>query len=139
MRLIVGMTGASGVVLGVELLKRLREIDSVETHLVMTTGAELTLRDETELDIADVRSLADFFYDVKQMDASIASGSFRADGMIVVPCSMKTLAGIASGYSENLLLRAVDVCLKENRKLVFVLREMPFSRIHLRNMLEVED
>ena len=139
MRLIVGITGASGVVLGVELLKRLREIDSVETHLVMTTGAELTLRDETELDIADVRSLADFFYDVKQMDASIASGSFRADGMIVVPCSMKTLAGIASGYSENLLLRAADVCLKENRKLVLVPREMPFSRIHLRNMLEVAD
>ena len=103
MRLIIGMTGASGIVLAVELLKRLRKIDSVETHLVMTAGAELTLHDETELDIADVRSLANFFYDVKHMDAPIASGSFRADGMIVVPCSMKTLAGIASGYSENLL------------------------------------
>ena len=139
MRLIVGMTGASGVVIAVELLRRLKEIDSVETHLIITDGAQLTIRDETNFDVFEIRRLADYVYDVNQMDASIASGSFLVDGMIVVPCTMKTLAGIASGYCENLLLRAADVCLKENRKLLLVPREMPFSRIHLRNMKELAD
>ena len=136
MRLIIGMTGASGVVLAVKLLQRLKEIDSVETHLIITEGAELTVRDETKFDIFEIRRLANFVYDVNQMDASIASGSFLVDGMIIVPCTMKTLAGIAAGYCENLLLRAADVCIKENRKLP---REMPFSRIHLRNMKELAD
>ena len=139
MRLIVGMTGASGAVIGVELLRRLKEIDSVETHLIITEGAELTIRDETDFDIFEIKRLADCVYDVKQMDASIASGSFLVDGMIIVPCTMKTLAGIAAGYCENLLLRAADVCIKENRKLLLVPREMPFSRIHLRNMKELAD
>ena len=139
MRIIVGMTGASGVVIAVELLRRLKKIDSVETHLVITRGAELTIRDETELDVAEIQRLADCVYDVNRTDASIASGSFPIDSMVVVPCSMKTLAGIAAGYCENLLLRAADVCLKENRKLLLVPREMPFSRIHLRNMKEVAD
>ena len=139
MRLIVGITGASGVVLAVELLKRLKRIDSVETHLVITKSAELTIRDETDFDIFDIRRLADCVYDVNQPDASIASGSFLVDGMIVVPCTMKTLAGIASGYCENLLLRAADVCIKERRKLLLVPREMPFSPIHLRNMKELAD
>ena len=139
MRLIVGMTGASGAVIGVELLRRLKEIDSVETHLIITTSAELTIREETNFDIFEIKRLADCVYDVNQLDASIASGSFNADGMIIVPCSMKTLAGIATGYSENLLLRAADVCLKEQRKLILVPREMPFSRIHLRNMQELAD
>ena len=139
MRLIVGMTGASGVVIAVELLRRLKEIDSVETHLIITEGAELTIRDETNYDIFEIRRLADCVYDVRQMDAAIASGSFLADGMIIVPCTMKTLAGIASGYCENLLLRAADVCIKEGRKLLLVPREMPFSRIHLRNMKELAD
>ena len=102
MRLIIGMTGASGVVLAVELLRRLKEIASVETHLIITEGAELTIRDETDFDIFDIRRLANFVYDVNQMDASIASGSFLVDGMAIVPCTMKTLAGIASGYCENL-------------------------------------
>lgn len=139
MRLIVGMTGASGIVLAVELLLKLKAIDSVETHLIITEGAELTIRDETDFDVFDIRRLADYVYDVNQMDASIASGSFLVDGMIIVPCTMKTLAGIAAGYCENLLLRAADVCLKENRKLLIVPREMPFSRIHLRNMKELAD
>ncbi|MBE8955370.1 MAG: UbiX family flavin prenyltransferase [Quinella sp. 2Q5] len=139
MKIIVGMTGASGVVIAVELLKRLRQIDSVETHLIITDGAQLTIRDETDFDVFEIRRLADFVYDVNQMDASIASGSFLVDGMIVVPCTVKTLAGIASGYCENLLLRAADVCLKEGRKLLLVPREMPFSRIHLRNMKELAD
>jgi 4-hydroxy-3-polyprenylbenzoate decarboxylase len=139
MRLIVGMTGASGVIIAVELLRRLREIESVETHLIITKGAELTIRDETNFDVLEIRRLADFVYDVNQIDASLASGSFLADGMIIVPCTMKTLAGIASGYCENLLLRAADVCIKEGRKLLLVPREMPFSRIHLRNMKELAD
>lgn len=139
MRLIVGMTGASGVVIAVELLRRLKEINLVETHLIITEGAELTIRDETNFDLYDIRRLADCVYNVNEMDASIASGSFRVDGMIIVPCTMKTLAGIASGYCENLLLRAADVCIKENRKLLLVPREMPFSRIHLRNMKELAD
>lgn len=139
MRLIVGMTGASGVIIAVELLRRLKEIESVETHLIITKGAELTIHDETNFDILEIRRLADFVYDVNQIDASLASGSFLADGMIIVPCTMKTLAGIASGYCENLLLRAADVCIKEGRKLLLVPREMPFSRIHLRNMKELAD
>lgn len=139
MRLIVGMTGSSGVIIAVELLRRLQEIDSVETHLIITEGAELTIRNETNFDILEIRRLADFVYDVNEMDASIASGSFLVEGMAIVPCTMKTLAGIAAGYCENLLLRAADVCLKEQRKLLLVPREMPFSRIHLRNMKELAD
>ena len=137
MRLIVGITGASGIVIAVTLLKRLREIDGVETHLIVTDGGELTIRDETDFDVFDIKRLADVVYDVHEMDASIASGSFLIDGMVVVPCTMKTVAGIVCGYSDNLLLRAADVCVKEKRKLILVPREMPFSRIHLRNMKEL--
>lgn len=137
MRLIVGITGASGIVIAVTLLKRLKEIDGVETHLIVTDGGELTIRDETDFDVYDIKRLADAVYDVHEMDASIASGSFLVDGMVVVPCTMKTVAGIVCGYSDNLLLRAADVCVKEKRKLILVPREMPFSRIHLRNMKEL--
>lgn len=137
MRLIVGITGASGIVIAVEFLKKLRELDDVETHLIITDGGELTIRDETNFDIYDIKRLADVVYNVHEMDASIASGSFLVEGMVVVPCTMKTVAGIVSGYSDNLLLRAADVCIKEKRKLILVPREMPFSRIHLRNMKEL--
>ena len=134
MRLIVGISGASGAVIAVELLRKLKVIEAVETHLIITEGAALTFKHETNFDLYDIKKLADVVYDVNEMDASIASGSFLTDGMVIVPCSMKTVAGIASGYAENLLLRAADVCIKENRKLVLVPREIPFSRIHLRNM-----
>ena len=137
MRLIVGISGASGVVIAVELLRRLKDMKDVETHLIVTEGAELTIKHETNFDLYAVKQLADVVYNVNEMDASIASGSFLTDGMVIVPCSMKTVAGIASGYAENLLLRAADVCIKEHRKLIVVPREMPFSRIHLRNMLEL--
>ena len=139
MRLIVGISGASGVVIAVELLRKLKVIEAVETHLIITEGAALTFKHETNFDLYDIKKLADVVYDVNEMDASIASGSFLTDGMVIVPCSMKTVAGIASGYAENLLLRAADVCIKENRKLVLVPREIPFSRIHLRNMKELAD
>ena len=139
MRIIVGITGASGIVIAVELLQRLKQIEEVETHLIITDGGALTIRDETNFDIYSINRLADYVYNVHEMDASIASGSFLTDGMVIVPCAMKTVAGLASGYSDNLLLRAGDVCIKEHRTLIIVPREMPFSKIHLRNMKELAD
>lgn len=139
MRVIVGITGASGIVIAVELLQRLRNIGTVETHLIITDGGALTIRDETNFDVYSINKLADFVYNVHEMDAAIASGSFVTEGMVIVPCTMKTVAGIVSGYSDNLLLRAADVCIKENRTLIIVPREMPFSKIHLRNMKERAD
>ena len=138
MRLIVGISGASGVIISIKLLRKLKEL-GVETHLIITHGAELTIRHETNYDLFAIRQLADRSYGVDDIDASIASGSFTHDGMIIVPCSMKTVAGIASGYAENLLLRAADICLKEHRKLIVVPREIPLSRIHLRNLKEIAD
>ena len=139
MRLIVGISGASGAIIAVELLRKLKQFENVEIHLIITEGAALTFRHETDFDLYEIKKLADVVYDVNEMDASVASGSFLTDGMIIVPCSMKTVAGIASGYAENLLLRAADVCIKESRKLVVVPREIPFSRIHLRNLKELAD
>ena len=139
MRLTIGITGASGIVIAVELLRRLKNVQTVETHLIITKGGELTICDETNFSVEEIKSLADVVYNVNELDAAVASGSFKVEGMIIVPCSMKTVAGIASGYSENLLLRAADVCIKENRKIILVPREMPFSRIHLRNMKELAD
>ena len=139
MRVIIGITGASGILIAVELLKRLKQMDQVETHLIITDGGMLTIRDETNLDVYTINRLADVVYNVHEMDAAIASGSFLTGGMVIVPCTMKTVAGIVSGYSDNLLLRAADVCIKENRTLIVVPREMPFSRIHLRNMKELAD
>ena len=133
MRIIVGISGASGVVMGYALLKALREAE-VEPHLVVTEAAVRTLACETSLCLEDLAALASVSYDCRDMAASIASGSFHTDGMIVMPCSMKTLAGIVSGYADNLLLRAADVCLKEGRKLVLVPRETPLSLVHLRNL-----
>lgn len=139
MRVIVGITGASGIVIAVELLQRLRELEGVEIHLIITDGGALTIRDETNFDVYSINRLAHVVYNVHEMDASIASGSFLTEGMVIVPCTMKTVAGIVSGYSDNLLLRAADVCIKERRTLIIVPREMPFSRIHLRNMKELAD
>jgi len=139
MRLIVGISGASGVILGYELLRALRRIPECEVHLVVSSGAERNFACETSLSMADVRSLAHTVHDNHNLAASISSGSFVTAGMIVAPCSMKTAAGIASGYSDNLLLRAADVCLKENRRVVIAPREMPLSRVHLRNIKEAAD
>lgn len=136
-RLVIGMSGASGAPLAVELLRQMKKQEAWETHLVMTEGAKMTLEEETDLTCKQIEELATYAYDNHNIGATIASGSFRADGMIVIPCSMKTVAGIASGYSENLLLRAADVTIKEGRKLVLVPRECPLSQIHLRNMYEL--
>lgn len=134
MRIIVGISGASGVLLGYHLLKALRKIEGMELHLVITDGAKKNFECETSLALEEVEALADFVHSDKNLAANISSGSFVTDGMIVVPCSMKTLSGIANGYAANLLVRAVDVCLKENRKVVLVPREMPLNKIHLRNL-----
>ena len=133
------MSGASGASLGIELLETLRENPDYETHLVISRGAEETILYETEYTVADVMALADKSHDINNIGASIASGTFRTEGMIIVPCSMKTVAGIACGYSDNLLLRAADVVIKEQRRLVLATRESPLSVIHLKNMLTLAE
>lgn len=133
-KIIVGVTGASGAQLAYHVLKALRA-QEVEIHLILSEGAKLALQYETTLTEADFCALADAVYSEKEIAACVASGSYRTDGMIVVPCSMKTLSGIANAYDENLIIRAADVCLKERRKLVLVPREMPLNNAHLRNML----
>jgi 4-hydroxy-3-polyprenylbenzoate decarboxylase len=134
-RIVVGMTGATGAVLGVEVLRRLQQCPDVQTHLVLSRWARATIQLETELSAGDVSELADVVYSSDDQAAAISSGSFRTDGMVVVPCSMKTLAGIRMGYADGLIARAADVTLKEHRRLVLVPRETPLSEIHLDNML----
>lgn len=138
MRIIVGVSGASGVEMSLSLLRALRSANC-ETYLVVTEGARLTWGLETDIPLDELYDAADHVYAESDYAAVIASGSFVTDGMIVMPCSMKTLAGIANGYAENLLLRAADVCLKENRRVVLVPREMPLNRVHLRNMLSASE
>ena len=137
-RLIVGISGASGVIYGVRLLEALKPLP-VETHLVMTRTAEVTLAHETDLKVAAVRALADVAHNVDDLAASVSSGSFRTLGMIVAPCSMRSLGEIAAGISSNLLSRAADVVLKERRKLVLLVRETPLHAIHLRNMATLSE
>jgi len=139
LRVVVGISGASGAFLGVEVLKALRRQPDIEIHLIISKTAEETIRIELGMKAEEIHALADVVHSNKQLGASVASGSFRIAGMIIVPCSMKTLAGLATGYSDNLLLRAADVCIKERRKLVVVPRETPLSGIHLRNMLTLHE
>ena len=136
-RIVVGISGGSGIPLAVELLRQLRAVPDVETHLVCTRGGEITVAQESDLSVEEIRALADVVYDNQDIGAHIASGTYKTDGMVVVPCSMKTVAGICSGYTDNLLLRAADVTLKERRKLLLVARECPLNTIHLRNMYEL--
>jgi 4-hydroxy-3-polyprenylbenzoate decarboxylase len=136
-RLVIGISGASGASIGLALLRILRDLPGWESHLVVTRGGEQTISLEANGTIEDAAGLAGKFYDCGNIGAAIASGTFSTVGMIVAPCSMKTLAGIASGYSDNLLLRAADVTIKESRPLVLVVRESPLSAIHLKNMLEL--
>ena len=138
MRLIVGITGASGAVYGVRLLERLAELP-VETHLIATRWARVTIEHETDRSWADVRALADVVHAEGDQSASVSSGSFRTDGMVIAPCSVKTLGAIANGFAHNLVCRAADVVLKERRRLVLVVRETPLHSIHLRNLLTLSD
>ena len=137
-RLVVGMSGASGAILGVRLLQVLRSTD-VEVHLVITKPAELTLVQETDFDVGYVRSLADVNYNINDIGAAISSGSFRTLGMIVIPCSIRSMSELACGVTSNLLTRAADVTLKERRRLVIVLRETPLHTGHLRSLLSLAE
>lgn len=135
-KLIVGISGSSGSILGIRFLEVLKKM-GIETHLIITETAKKLIEYETKYKVKDVEKLASKVYDNSDFFAKIASGSFQTNGMVVIPCSMKTLGGIASGYSDNLLLRAADVCLKERRNLVLVTRETPLSLIHIENMRKV--
>ncbi|MDF3308383.1 UbiX family flavin prenyltransferase [Rhodococcus sp. T2V] len=134
MKLVVGMTGATGAAIGIRILEALGDL-GVETHLVITKWARATIHMETPYSVNDVMALASKTYSEQDQAAAIASGSYRVDGMIVAPCSMKTLAAIRCGYGDGLVARAADVSLKEQRRLVLVPRESPLSAIHLENML----
>ncbi len=137
-RMIVGISGASGSIYGIRLLQALRAL-GVESHLVMTRSAEVTLAHETDMKVAQVRALADAVHGPNDMGAAPSSGSFRTRGMIVAPCSMRSLAEIANGNTTSLLTRAADVTLKERRRLVLMVRETPLHSGHLRNMLAASD
>ena len=136
-RIIIGATGASGLPILIQCLKLIREQEDFESYLIMTDSAKLTLEHETKIRVEEVEKLADHVFDPGEIGAGPASGSFRTEGMLIVPCSMKTIAGIHSGYADNLVLRAADVTIKEQRPLVLAARETPLSAIHLRNLQEL--
>ena len=138
MRLVVALTGSSGAVYGVEVLQILRKL-GIETHLVISEWGERNIQIETDYPVDFVKSLASRCYSNDNMAAPISSGSFKTDGMVIVPCSMKTLSSISSGYDDNLISRAAGVCIKESRRLVIVPRETPLSRIHLQNMTQLAE
>jgi 4-hydroxy-3-polyprenylbenzoate decarboxylase len=138
-RLIVAITGATGAVYGIRMLQTLKRLPGVESHLLVSNAGWLNIQHELQLAKDDVHRLADVVYSVRDIGASIASGSFATDGMIVAPCSMKTLASIAHGLSDNLIARAADVTLKERRRLVLLVRETPLNLAHLRNMTAVTE
>lgn len=133
-RLIIGISGASGAIYGVRLLEVLQGVPDIETHLIMSNAARQTLALETDLQVRDVQSLADVVHDSRDIAASVSSGSFKTAGMVILPCSMKTLSGIVHSYTDNLLTRAADVVLKEHRRLVLCVRETPLHLGHLRMM-----
>ncbi|MEI5999425.1 UbiX family flavin prenyltransferase [Paraburkholderia bengalensis] len=133
-RIVVGISGASGAMIGVRLLAALRRLGTHETHLIVSASGAVTAAQELGLTRSDLEGLADVTHNVRDIGATVASGSFLTAGMVVVPCSMKTLAGIANGFADNLLTRAADVMLKERRRLVLVARETPLNLAHLRNM-----
>jgi 4-hydroxy-3-polyprenylbenzoate decarboxylase len=135
-RLIVGITGATGTILGVRLLEALKDCE-VESHLVMSNWARRTLEHETSYTVKQVCALASVYHNSANMASEISSGSFQTEGMVVIPCSMRTLGSIAHGYGEHLVHRAADVILKERRQLVLVARESPLSEVHLENMLKL--
>jgi flavin prenyltransferase len=135
-RIVVGISGASGAIYGVRLLEVLRDRPDVETHLVISAGAEATIRYETDREPADVAELADRTYGERDLGAALSSGTFLTHGMVVAPCSMRTLSGVANSANDNLIVRAADVQLKERRRLVLVVRETPLHAGHLRLMSE---
>jgi flavin prenyltransferase len=133
-RIIVGMSGASGAIYGIRTMEALRAAGGIEIHLIMSASAGQTIVDETDWKVADVRALADVVHNFRDIGASLSSGSYRTDGIMVAPCSIKTLSGIVNSYDDNLLTRAADVCLKEKRRVVLLVREAPFHLGHLELM-----
>ena len=138
-RIIIAISGASGAVYGVRLLQVLRELGGVQTHLTVSEAGWLNLQQELDLPRAEVEALADVVYPVRDVGAVLASGSFQCDGMVIAPCSMRTLAAVAHGLSDNLITRAADVMLKERRRLILMVRETPLNLAHLRNMTSVTE
>jgi len=138
-RLVLGITGATGAVYAVRLLERLRDAPDIETHLIVSAAGALNLKHELQLRRQDVQALADVVYSVRDVGAALASGAFATAGMVIAPCSMRTLAAIAHGLSDNLITRAADVTLKERRRLLLMIRETPFNLAHLRNMTAVTE
>jgi len=132
--LIVAITGATGVIYGIRLLEALASAGDVETHLIISEAGETTIKYETERNVEDVKKLASYTYDINDIGARIASGSFQRDGMVIAPYTIKTMSALANSYNENLIIRAGDVTLKERKKLVLALRETPLHIGHLRNM-----
>lgn len=139
MRIVVGVSGASGSIYGYRLLEKLRRNQNIESHLILTRSAERTAYLEMGKSAADFKSLAHFTYPVEDIGSRLASGSFETAGMVVAPCSIHSMSGVAAGLSSNLLLRAADVCLKERRKLILMVRETPFHLGHLRSMLALTE
>jgi 4-hydroxy-3-polyprenylbenzoate decarboxylase len=138
-RLIVGMSGASGAIYGIRLLEVLKGVEDIETHLIISSTSGQTILQETAYNLKQVESLADVAYRFREIGAAISSGSFKTMGMVIIPCSMKALSGVANSYSDNLLLRAADVVLKDRRRLVLVTRETPLHLGHLKLMVEVTE
>jgi 4-hydroxy-3-polyprenylbenzoate decarboxylase len=134
MLLVIGISGASGVIYGIRLLQVLSERKDIETHLMISEAAEKNMKYETDWKLEDVKALATFWYGIGDISARLASGSFKRDGMIIAPCSIKTMSALANSYTDNLLIRAGDVALKEKKKLVLLVRESPLHLGHLRNM-----
>ena len=138
-RLVVAITGASGALYGVRMLETLRSIGGIETHLMISEAGVLSMHHELDMKRKDVEALADAVHNVREVGACVASGSFQSEGMIIAPCSMKTLGSVAHGLCDNLITRAADVMLKERRRLVLMVRETPFNLAHLRNMTAVTE
>ena len=138
-RLVIAITGASGALYGVRLLEQLRKSDRVETYLMISDAAALNLHHELDIKRKDIETLANVVHSVRDIGACVASGSFHTDGMVIAPCSMKTLASVAHGMCDNLITRAADVMLKERRRLVLMVRETPLNLAHLRNMTAVTE
>jgi 4-hydroxy-3-polyprenylbenzoate decarboxylase len=138
-KIIIAITGASGAIYGMRLLKALRETKNIETHLVVSSAGQLNLQQELNMSLSELSALANIVYQVNDVGASIASGSFQSNAMVIAPCSMRTLAAVAHGLSDNLITRAADVMLKERRRLILMIRETPLNLAHLRNMTSVTE
>ena len=139
MLLIVGITGASGAIYGIRLLEVLSTVKEVETHLIISEAGEKMIRHETDMEPEKVRELADVCYDIEDIGAELSSGSFKRDGMVIAPCSMKTLSSLANSYADNLIARSADTTLKERKRLVLLARETPLHLGHLRNMVKLTE